>query len=81
MSHEYGNGQPGGQPRIDILDVAEGVLRDGLSVSNLTRIARASGTSFWLGAAIGAGAVVLARKPEVRDAVAGLFRGSPPSGR
>ncbi|MFD2249107.1 hypothetical protein FHS82_002864 [Pseudochelatococcus lubricantis] len=68
----YGPGQ--GQ-RIDALDVLEGVLKDGFSVSNLTRIARASGSNFWVGAAIGAGLVVLARRPEVRAAVSGVFRG------
>lgn len=68
----YGPGY-GPQPRIDMLDVVEGVLKDGLSLSNFTRIARASGSNFWVGAAIGASAVVLARRPEVRAAVAGVF--------
>ncbi|MFT3688657.1 hypothetical protein [Paenirhodobacter sp.] len=65
---------PQGPRRVDVLDVLEGVMQDGFSFSNLSRIARASGSKFWLGAAIGAGAVVLARKPEVRAAVAGIFR-------
>ena len=78
----YGPGhgpQPGWGPapqqqrRIDLLDVIEGVMTDGLSFSNLGRIARASGSKFWLGAAIGAGAVVLARKPELRGAVSHIF--------
>lgn len=76
QSYGWGYGpQPGQGPRrIDVLDVLEGVMQDGLSFSNLSRIARASGSKFWLGAALGAGAVVLARKPEVRAAVSGLFR-------
>ncbi|MGI6246456.1 MAG: hypothetical protein ACOYJQ_11885 [Pseudochelatococcus sp.] len=74
-----GAGQRSGQ-RIDALDVLEGVLKDGFSVSNLTRIARASGSNFWLGAALGAGLVVLANRPDVRAAVAGVFRnGAPPA--
>ncbi|MGV6872062.1 hypothetical protein ACUSIJ_05135 [Pseudochelatococcus sp. B33] len=67
---------PGPGRRIDALDVLEGVLKDGFSVSNLTRIARASGSNFWLGAALGAGLVVLASRPDVRAAVAGAFRGA-----
>lgn len=31
-------------------------MRDGFSLSNVTRIARASGSNFWVGAVIGAGA-------------------------
>lgn len=100
MSYDYGNwgnrgpGQqwggaygppPGNQGRIDVLDVMEGVLKDGFSVSNLARIARASGSGFWVGAAIGAGAVLLAKKPELRAAVGGLFTkdksGTGPSGQ
>lgn len=82
MSNEYQRGpqygwsagpQPGPR-RIDVLDVLEGVMQDGFSFSNLSRIARASGSKFWLGAALGAGAVVLARKPEVRAAVTAAFR-------
>ncbi len=71
----YGYGsQPGPQPRrVDLLDVLEGVMTDGLSFANLSRIARASGSKFWLGAAIGAGAVVLARKPELRGVVSQVF--------
>lgn len=59
------------QRRIDLLDVVEGVLTDGLSISNFSRIARASGSKFWLGAAIGAGLVALAHRPDVRAAVGG----------
>lgn len=61
--------------RIDLLDVVEGVMRDGFSLSNFTRIARASGSNFWVGAAIGASAVVLARRPDVRAALGGIFKG------
>lgn len=64
--------QPAPQRRIDLLDVVEGVLTDGLSLSNFTRIARASGSKFWLGAAIGAGLVALAHRPEVKAAVGGV---------
>lgn len=75
--------QPGSGPRIDALDVLEGVLRDGFSMSNLTRIARASGSNFWIGAAIGAGLVVLMNRPDVRSAVSGVFSkgaaGEPPT--
>lgn len=72
----YGYGpQYGPGPRqVDLLDILEGVMQDGLSLSNLSRIARASGSKFWLGAAIGAGAVVLARKPELRESVAHIFQ-------
>lgn len=66
-------GAQGAGPRIDALDVLEGVLRDGFSMSNLTRIARASGSNFWIGAAIGAGLVVLMNRPDVRSAVSGIF--------
>lgn len=59
--------------RIDALDVLEGVLRDGFSLSNFTRIARASGSNFWVGAAIGAGLVVLMHRPDVRSAVSNVF--------
>jgi hypothetical protein len=73
-SNTYGP-QPGVGPerRIDALDVLEGVLTDGFSVSNLTRIARASGSNFWVGAAIGAGLVMLAHRSEMRLAVAAAF--------
>lgn len=66
---------PGPQParRIDALDVLEGMLQDGFSLSQFTRIARASGSNFWVGAAIGAGLVVLVNRPEVREAVAKVF--------
>lgn len=63
----------GGQRRIDALDVLEGVLTDGFSLSNFTRIARASGSNFWIGAAIGAGLVVLVNRPDVRSAVSNIF--------
>lgn len=66
--------QPGGARRIDALDVLEGVLRDGFSLSNFTRIARASGSNFWIGAAIGAGAVVLINRHDVRSAVSNVFK-------
>ncbi len=67
--------QPGGGARrIDALDVLEGVLRDGFSLSNFTRIARASGSNFWIGAAIGAGAVVLMNRPDVRSAFTHVFK-------
>ncbi|WP_395665092.1 hypothetical protein [Methylocella sp.] len=64
---------PAAEGRIDALDVLEGVLKDGFSVTNLTRIARASGSNFWVGAAIGAGLVVLANRPDVRAAVSNFF--------
>lgn len=74
----YGPGAAGpgtGQqrPRIDALDVLEGVLTDGLSLTNFTRIARASGSNFWLGAAIGAGLVVFLHRPDVKSAVSNVF--------
>lgn len=65
---------PGSQRRIDALDVLEGVLTDGLSFSNITRIARASGSNFWVGAALGAGLVVLVNRPDVRAAFGSIFR-------
>lgn len=78
---QYGPQQgPGAERRVDLLDVLEGVMRDGFSLSNVTRIARASGSNFWLGAAIGAGAVVLARRPEVRAAVGDVFKRHGPKG-
>ncbi|ACK51823.1 hypothetical protein Msil_2907 [Methylocella silvestris BL2] len=67
---------PGAERRIDLLDVVEGVLTDGFSLSNFTRIARASGSNFWIGAAIGAGLVVLAHRPDVRAAAADAFNKS-----
>lgn len=67
-----GGAQQGG-PRIDALDVLEGVLKDGFSLSNLTRIARASGSNFWIGTAIGAGVVVLLNRPDVRAAFSSVF--------
>lgn len=70
-SGQYGNTQQ--NRRIDALDVLEGVLKDGFSLSNFTRIARASGSKFWLGAAIGAGLVVVATRPDVRAAVSGVL--------
>ncbi|MGQ3674505.1 hypothetical protein ACT6QH_03250 [Xanthobacter sp. TB0139] len=66
-------GPYGGPGRIDALDVLEGMLRDGFSLSNFTRIARASGSNFWIGAAIGAGAVVLLNRPDVRNAFSSAF--------
>lgn len=63
----------GGPPRIDALDVLEGVLKDGFSLSNLTRIARASGSNFWIGTAIGAGVVVLLNRPDVRSVFSSVF--------
>lgn len=73
----YGAGYaPGPGPttsrRLDAMDVLEGVLNDGLSVSSLTRIARASGSRFWLGAAIGAGVVMLMHRPDVRATLANV---------
>lgn len=56
-----------------LLNALEGVLRDGFSLSSLGRLAQASGSSFWLGAAIGAGLVVAAKQPEVRQSVAELL--------
>jgi len=53
--------------RVDLLDVVEGVLRDGFSFTNFSRIARASGSNFWIGAAIGAGLVVLANRPDIKN--------------
>lgn len=72
---------PGAQRRIDALDVLEGVLTDGFSFSNITRIARASGSNFWVGAALGAGLVVLMNRPDVRAAFGSIFRpaGAPAS--
>ncbi|MGE4373551.1 MAG: hypothetical protein AB7E29_11775 [Xanthobacter sp.] len=67
-------GPQNGTGRIDALDVLEGMLRDGFSLSNFTRIARASGSNFWIGAAIGAGAVVLLNRPDVRGAFTSAFR-------
>jgi hypothetical protein len=67
-------------PRIDALDVIEGVLKDGFSLSNFSRIARARGPNFWIGAAIGATAVVLLSKPETRAAIGAFFRAGTPSG-
>lgn len=89
----YGMGQTGAGPqgagpqagpqagprRVDALDVLEGVLRDGFSLSNLTRIARASGSNFWIGAAIGAGAVVVMNRPDVRNALTNIFRNAKPN--
>ncbi len=72
----YGPQGPGpgqGTGRIDALDVLEGVLKDGLSISNFTRIARASGSNFWVGAAIGAGVVMFMNRPDVRAAVSNVF--------
>jgi hypothetical protein len=69
---------PGTERRIDALDVLEGVLTEGFSFSSLTRIARASGSSFWIGAALGAGLVVLMNRPDVRTAVAGALARSQP---
>lgn len=70
----YGAGpQAGPQRRIDALDVLEGMLQDGLSLSNITRIARASGSRFWLGAAIGAGVVVFLNRSDVRATVSGAL--------
>lgn len=84
----YGNqysgqyGDPRQNRRIDALDVLEGVLKDGFSLSNFTRIARASGSRFWLGAAVGAGLVVVATRPDVRAAVSGvLHAGAAAAGR
>jgi len=68
-----GGPQPGAGGRIDALDVLEGVLKDGFSLSNLTRIARASGSNFWIGTAIGAGVVVLLNRPDVRAAFSSIF--------
>lgn len=70
-----GPGAAQGAPRgrIDALDVLEGVLKDGFSLTNLTRIARASGSNLWIGAAIGAGLVVMMNRPDVRAAVSGIF--------
>lgn len=64
---------PGAQPRIDALDLLEGMLKDGFSLSSLTRIARASGSNFWIGTAIGAGVVVLLNRPDVRAAFSSVF--------
>lgn len=69
----YGPGPGAARPRIDALDVLEGVLKDGFSLSNFTRIARASGSNLWIGAAIGAGLVVMMNRPDVRAAVSGIF--------
>ncbi len=75
-----GAGQPGAGPRrVDALDLLEGVLRDGFSLSNLTRIARASGSNFWIGAAIGAGAVVVMNRPDVRNAFTNIFKHAAPN--
>ncbi len=73
QSSGYGPGPGAARPRIDALDVLEGVLKDGFSLSNFTRIARASGSNLWIGAAIGAGLVVMMNRPDVRAAVSGIF--------
>ncbi len=80
MSHHYdergaypSNSISGDGRHSDALDALEGVIKDGFSMSSVTRIARASGSSFWVGAAIGAGLVVLATRPDMRASVAGLF--------
>ncbi len=85
----YGAGQTGAGPqgagpqagprRVDALDVLEGVLRDGFSLSNFARIARASGSNFWIGAAIGAGAVVVMNRPDVRNAFTNIFKHATPN--
>lgn len=67
-------GEDRGGPRLDALDLIEGVLRNGFSLSSVSRIARARGPNFWIGAAIGAAAVVLINKPEARAAVTEFFR-------
>lgn len=59
--------------RIDAFDVIEGMLKDGFSLSSFSRIAWARGSNFWVGAAIGATAVVLLSKPQARAAVASFF--------
>lgn len=74
----YGQGYPpppGAPPyrRIDAMDVLEGILTDGFSISSLTRIARASGSNFWVGAAIGAGLVMLMHRPDVRATLNGVI--------
>lgn len=71
---QQGAGPQAGPRRVDALDVLEGVLRDGFSLSNFTRIARASGSNFWIGAAIGAGAVVVMNRPDVRNAFTNIFK-------
>lgn len=60
--------------RIDALDLIEGMLQDGFSLSSIRRIVQARGPNFWIGAAIGAAAVVLVTKPEARAALASVFR-------
>lgn len=62
------------EPRIDALDLIEGMLQDGLSFSSLRRIVRARGPNFWIGATIGAATVVIVTKPEVRATLASFFR-------
>lgn len=74
MSNYDDYGEDRGDPRFDALDLIEGVLKHGFSLSSVGRIAQARGPNFWIGAAIGAAAVVLISKPEARAAVAGLFR-------
>lgn len=64
-----------GPKRLDVMDVVEGFLRDGVSLSSFTRVARASGSNFWLGAAIGVSVVVLAQRPELRAALSGILHG------
>lgn len=66
-----GAGQATGR-RFDAMDLLEGVLNDGLSLTSLTRIARASGSRFWLGAAIGVGVVMLMHRPDVRATLASV---------
>jgi hypothetical protein len=60
--------------QVDALDLIEGVLRSGFNLASVSRIAQARGPNFWIGAAIGAAAVVLINKPDGRAAVAGVFR-------
>jgi len=68
---DYGGDQ--NDRRIDAFDVIEGMLKDGFSLSSFSRIARARGSNFWIGAALGATAVVLFSKPEARAAAASFF--------
>lgn len=53
MSNYDDYGGERGDPRVDALDLLEGVLRNGFSLASVSRIARARGPNFWIGAAIG----------------------------
>lgn len=71
----YGHGSHAG-PQADPLDgILEGMLGGHPDGGLLHRVLHGTDRQFWLGALVGAGAVLVLTNPAVKEALFGLFKG------